>query len=246
MQAPEDRIKNSVYPEFIQRRASMDIRVKKKNKWANKFKHHLAGKSSKTWRSKLAKHGEDNLKDRLAPKAKIAFKKVAVAVCKAKAKRKASSKKGEEATKDSDGEKTEEASEPEHEAAVTGEGCKKADEGPDGKVGEETSVEAARQRASRASRHGARTDVVEHALLKKLVRVVGDCANEGRAGEVTAVHKRVATETEPEAIECTIFSTSGTFGELAENLQEVATGGGVEPHLSSSTTGESRCPSVSL
>ena len=228
LQAPEDRIKNSVYPEFIQRRASMDIRVKKKNKWANKFKHHLTGKSSKTWRSKLAKHGEDNLKDRLARKAKIAFKTVAVAVCKAKAKRKASSKKGEEATKDGDGEKTEEASEPEHEAAVTGEGCKKADEGPDGKVGEETSVEAARQRASRASRHGARTDVVEHALLKKLVRVVGDCANEGRAGEVTAVHKRLATETEPEAIECTIFSTSGTFGELAENLQEVATGGGVE------------------
>jgi hypothetical protein len=62
-----------------------------------------------------------------------------------------------------------------------------------------------------------------------MVRVVAECSNERRSGDVAAVLTRLTAETEHDAVERTIFSTNGTFGESAENLQEIVPGESVEP-----------------
>jgi len=64
-------------------------------------------------------------------------------------------------------------------------------------------------------------EVKDHPLLKKQMRVVAECTNEGRWGEVTKVHKLVAKEAESQEFECTIFSPHGTFHESLKNIEEV-------------------------
>ena len=91
-------------------------------------------------------------------------------------------------------------------------------------------AEAARKRHARESRCGTREEVPEHPFFKKQVRVVAECVNEGRRGEVTAMYKATtfAAEGENEGLECNIFSANGVFCEKLENLA-LATEGGIEP-----------------
>jgi hypothetical protein len=156
------------------------------------------------------KHGEEHLKESLAPKGQVSGKKVTkLASKKLKAKAKAKVKS----------------------TVLVDE---KVDEGGESSTAlvevDKKEAEAARKRAARATRCGSREEVTEHPFLKKQVLVVAECAHEGRRGEVTAVYKveGLALDGKDEELECNIFSTNGVFYEKLENLALV-TGAGTEP-----------------
>ena len=216
MQKPEDRIKSIVYPEFVQQRAAGKRKHLRKNVWGNKFQKHFSGKTAASWRAKITKHGEEHLKASLAPKGKVNGKtrsKLALKKPKAKAKAKVTSTA------------LVEVDEKVHEGGESGTALVEVDEKDNKKE-----AEAARKRAARVTRCGTREEALEHPFLKKQVRVVAECVNEGRRGEVTAMYKATtfAAEGENEGLECNIFSANGVFCEKLENLALV-TEGGIEP-----------------
>ncbi len=172
------------------------------------FKKHVTGKAARAWRQKRDTLGEAALKEGLAPKAKIRPTETNKKLFLFK-KPKAQAKVKAAAIEDGQ--------------AEDGDECKKADEDDS----DEKDNAAAHRRASRDSRCATRGEVHEHHLFKK--QVLGECSNEGRFGEVTAVHRVWVTETEPERIECTVFSTCGALSERAENTQEIKAGVFIEP-----------------
>ncbi len=79
-------------PQFIQQRAALRKQSKRGNKWGDTFKKNFTGNAARAWHYKRDQHGEEALKEGLAPKAKISpteTKKKLIPLQKSKAKAKA-------------------------------------------------------------------------------------------------------------------------------------------------------------
>ena len=86
----------------------------------------------------------------------------------------------------------------------------------------ETLSEAIEEDKKETRKRGRKTQtrekLDEHEFLKKQVRVVGECAEEGRCGEVTEISKATSTD---EHYTCHIISENGVFSVRVEYLELV-------------------------
>ena len=193
---PDKRIKQLVYPEAVKNRVMLKKSGKRKNQWGAKFGKFFAGRAALRWQEKASKHGRAKLEQEHAPKAKVSTKNVD--------KKLASIRKGK---------------------------GKSAESGPTGDKGViETADKTAAENAAKSkyddnkrrrnTKEGAREEEgPEHEWLKKNVRVVAECEDEGRAGLVTNVYRYNNGDAD-EHLKCNILSECGVFCTSIEHLEE--------------------------
>ena len=175
LQPPDARINQIKYPDAVKKRghlARLELRKsqKRKSKWGSKFKQVFTGKVARAWRQKVAQHGQASLEDELAPRAKTRAEPKAKAKAKAKANAEAKAKAKADST------------------AEIAKAKAKSDMFDD---------KHERQKHLRKELK-AREEQLGHDMLKTNVRVVAECREEGRNGQVSAVYKNFETKEEPE------------------------------------------------
>jgi len=211
---PDKRIKQLVYPEAVKNRVNLVKSRQRKNQWGAKFGKFFAGRAALRWQEKASKHGRAKLEQEHAPKAKVSTKNVD--------KKLASIRKGK---------------------------GKSAESGPTGDKGViETADKIVAENAAKSKydsnkrirdkQEAREEEGPEHEWLKKNVRVVAECEDEGRAGLVTNVYRY--NKGERTSTSSVTSSPSAVSSAPASSTSRKTSSASPSPSTSSWTIGGSR------